>query len=59
MFRPSCGHHQVYIKDTETYEEFLISDFRRDLNIENVLLGISPASSTHTERETGQTYCTQ
>ena len=21
MFRPSCGHHQVYIKDTETYEE--------------------------------------
>ena len=23
---------------------FLISDFRRDLNIENVLLGISPAS---------------
>ena len=18
MFRPSCGHHQVYIKDTET-----------------------------------------
>ena len=24
---------------------FLISDFRRDLNIENVLLGISPASN--------------
>jgi len=21
MFRPSCGHHQVYIKNTETYEE--------------------------------------
>ena len=21
MFRPSCGHHQVYIKDTETYKE--------------------------------------
>ena len=21
MFRPSSGHHQVYIKDTETYEE--------------------------------------
>ena len=25
-------------------QRFLISDFRRDLNIENVLLGISPAS---------------
>ena len=26
------------------YNIYLISDFRRDLNIENVLLGISPAS---------------
>ena len=21
MFRPSCGHHQVYSRDTEIYEE--------------------------------------
>ena len=30
--------------ETAIYTLFLISDFRRDLNIENVLLGISPAS---------------
>ena len=28
-----------------TFKKFLISDFRRDLNIEYVLLGISPASN--------------
>ena len=30
--------------DLQKQKEILISDFRRDLNVENVLLGISPAS---------------
>ena len=33
-----------HCRGTLDYLLFLISDFRRDLNIENVLLGISPAS---------------
>ena len=32
-------------KKKKLYYVFLISDFRRDLNIEYVLLGISPASN--------------
>ena len=34
---------------TEKCLVFLISDFRRDLNIENVLLGISPAFEDGTD----------
>ena len=35
----------MHIGPRVKYQLFLISDFRRDLNIEYVLLGISPASN--------------